>query len=286
MISAVQKLEDNTIELTITIPLKDVDAGIETSLTKLAKDATVKGFRKGKAPTKKVEESVGREKVVEEATNDIIVKAYIKALEEHKLKPIISPKVAIISKEDKKDWQIKAVTCEFPKIDVKTYKEDLKKELAKDAIWTPDKKKPEEKTVENHQEKTDKIFKALTKTQKLIVPAPLIEDEVNRMLSRLIEQTSKLGMTAEQYLGSIGKDSETLRKEYEGQAIETIKLELILSAIADFEKIEAKEEDVKKMINTAPDEETRKKLESPEQQIYIKQLLRKRAVIDNLSKLI
>ena len=58
------------------------------------------------------------------------------------------------------------------------------------------------------------------------------------------------------------------------------------SAIADLEKIEAKEDDIKKMIDTAPDEETRKKLESPEQQIYIKQLLRKRTVIDNLSRLV
>lgn len=286
MISALQKLKDNTIELTITIPLKDVEAGIKTALAKLGKETTVKGFRKGKAPAKKVEESVGREKIIEEATNDIIVKAYIKALEEHKLKPIISPKVAIISKEDKKDWQIKTITCEFPKVDVGSYKEDLKKELAKDTIWTPDKKKADEPATDNQQQKLDKIFKALIKTQEIIVPSPLMEDEVNRMLSRLIEQTSKLGMTTEQYLTSIGKDTETLRKEYETQAVETIKLELILSAIADLEKIEAKEEDIKKMINTAPDEQTRKKLESPQQQVYIKQLLRKRIVIDNLSKLI
>ncbi|MBU1127260.1 hypothetical protein KKF11_02850, partial [Patescibacteria group bacterium] len=172
------------------------------------------------------------------------------------------------------------------KVDVKTYKEDLKKELAKDSIWTPDKKKADGQTANNREEKIDKIFKALTKTQEITVPKPLIEDEVNRMLSRLIDQTSRLGMTAEQYLTSIGKNSETLRKEYEAQAAETIKLELILSAIADLEKIEAKQEDVEKMINTAPDEETRKKLESPQQQIYIKQLLRKRTVIDNLSRLV
>ncbi|MBU1126739.1 MAG: trigger factor [Patescibacteria group bacterium] len=286
MISALNRLKDNTIELTITIPLKDVEDGIKATLIKLSKEVTIKGFRKGKAPIKKVEENIGKGKIIEEATNDIIVKAYIKALEEHNLKPIISPKVAIISKEDKKDWQIKAITCEFPKVDVGSYKEDLKKELAKDSIWTPDKKKAGGQAADNREEKIDKIFKALTKTQEITVPKPLIEDEVNRMLSRLIEQTSKLGMTIEQYLTSIGKNSETLRKEYETQAVETIKLELILSAIADLEKIEAKEEDVKKMINTAPDEETRKKLESPQQQIYIKQLLRKRTVIDNLSKLI
>ena len=55
------------------------------------------------------------------------------------------------------------------------------------------------------------------------------------------------------------------------------------AALEGHPDLEGKE--VEAMIKAAPDEKARKNLDTPEQRAYIKQLLRKRQVIDKLMKL-
>ena len=111
------------------------------------------------------------------------------------------------------------------------------------------------------------------------------EDEVDKMLARLVDQVSRIGLTVEKYLASHGKTSEQLRSEYENQAEQTLKLEMILSQIADQQKVTIKDEEVEKMIKAVPDQKTQKTMDTPAQRAYIRQLLRKRGVIDSLLKL-
>ncbi len=283
MISALNKLGDNTLELTITIPWERIQQGYQKTLENVAEKADIKGFRKGKAPIKIVEEKADKEGLYEEALKEILPQVYLEAVKEHQIRPIVNPQIAVISMEQDKDWQIKATTCELPKPELGDYKENIKKALATEKIWIPgkDKKAPEE----NENQKMGKIFKTLIETTKITIPTILLEDEINRMLSRLVDQTARLGLTIEQYLASVGKTIEQIKKEYRTQAEETIKLELILSTIADEEKIEIQEDEIEKMIKAIPEAETRKSFENPEQKVYIKQLLRKRYVIDNLAKL-
>lgn len=283
MISALNRLEDGTLELTITIPWKMVTETYQESLKNLAEKATIKGFRKGKAPLKIVEEKLGKQEIYEEVLKDILPKVYLAAIKEHNLRPVVNPKITVISLEDKKDWQVKATTCELPKIELGDYKEAVKKTLSSEKIWVPGKDKEPAKEDEN--QRLEKIFQTLLENIKIKLPAILLEEEVNRMLSRLIDQTARLGLTVEQYLSSAGKTTETIKKEYQGQAEQTLKLELILSEIANQEKVEVKEEEINKMIEAIPDQELKKSFDNQEQRAYVKQLLRKRQVIDNLSKL-
>jgi FKBP-type peptidyl-prolyl cis-trans isomerase (trigger factor) len=283
MISALNRLEDGTLELTITIPWKMVTEAYQESLKNLAEKATIKGFRKGKAPLKIVEEKLGKQEIYEEVLKDILPKVYLEAIKEHDLRPVVNPKITVISLEDKKDWQVKATTCELPKIELGDYKEAVKKTLSSEKIWVPGKDKEPAKEDEN--QRLEKIFQTLLENIKIKLPAILLEEEVNRMLSRLIDQTARLGLTVEQYLSSAGKTTETIKKEYQGQAEQTLKLELILSEIANQEKVEVKEEEINKMIEAIPDQELKKSFDNQEQRAYVKQLLRKRQVIDNLSKL-
>ena len=55
MIAAIQKQEDQTITLTITIPWADVKKSKDAIVADYTKSAQVSGFRKGKAPKKLVE---------------------------------------------------------------------------------------------------------------------------------------------------------------------------------------------------------------------------------------
>ncbi len=284
MISALNKQTDGTLELTITVPKKRVTTAYKKTLSQLAKEAEIKGFRKGKAPLKKVEEQIGKTKIYEEVLKTLIPEVYVEAIKEQKVKPIINPQISVVSLEENKDWQIKAITCELPEVKLGNYKATIRKELASEKIWVPGKDK-EEKTTEQESERLNKIFQVLTRTTKIQIPELLIQEEINRMLSRLIDQTGRLGLTVEQYLASIGKTSDQIRQEYHQQAEESLKLELILSAVADKEKVQISDSEVQEMIDAAPDEKAKKAMETPAQRAYIHQLLRKRKAIDKLTKL-
>jgi FKBP-type peptidyl-prolyl cis-trans isomerase (trigger factor) len=254
----------------------------------LAKNAEIKGFRKGKAPAKIVEEKVGQQAVYDEALKQLVPVVYAEAVKEQNIKPVVSPQMNAISLEENKDWQIQAITCEYPRVELGDYQGEVKKALATDKIWTPGKDKgkktPEDKKATEDQ-KMAKIFEALLKTAKIKIPEILTQQEVDRMLSRLIDQTGRLGLTVEQYLASTGKTSDQIRQEYRQQAEDQLKLELILSAIAEKRKVQVKPEEVEKMIKAVPDEKSRQQMDTPAQRAYVEQLLRKRAVIDFLIKL-
>jgi len=284
MISALNKLPDGTIEVTINIPWKRVLGAYQKKLEQLAKVVDVKGFRKGKAPIKMVEKQLNKATVYQEILKEIIPDLYLEAVKEHKIKPIVNPQISVVSLEEKKDWQIKAVTCEIPEIKLGKYKEEIKKTLSSDKIWVPGKDK-EKQTQESETKKLDKIFKTLIKSIKFEVPEILIQEEANKMLSKLIDQTNQLGLTLEQYLASSGKTADQVKKEYQNQAEQTIKLELILSKIADEEKVKVTDDQVEKMIKSIPEKETQESFKNEAQKAYIRQILRKRQVIDNLSKL-
>ena len=210
----------------------------------------------------------------------------MKTIKEQKIQPILNPEIKVISLEENKPWQIKAVTCEIPQVKLNDYQAEIKKTLAAEKIWVPGKDKEDDQAKKlTEEQKMAKVFASLVKTVQIKIPAILIENEANRTLSRLIDQTGRLGLTVDQYLQSIGKTSEQIRSEYQKQAEETLKLEFILGAIADQEKITVNDAEVEKMIQAAPDEKTRKNLETPTQKAYLRQLLRKRQVIDRLSKL-
>jgi len=283
MISTLNRLPNGNIELTITTPWKRVKDVYEKVLEKFVRQTEIKGFRKGKAPKKLVEEKVGKETLYEETLKKLIPQVYLEAVQEHKLQPVVNPQLKLTSAARGKDWQIIATTCELPEVKLGDYGEEIRKALAVEKIWVPGKDKKEKKPTT--EDKLGKIFKTLLETCQLKVPELLIEDEVNRMLSRLIDQTSKLGLTVGEYLKSQKKTAEELKKEYRQQAEETLKLEFIVSAIADEQKVQVKDEEVEKMIQALPDEEMKKEFQKPEQKLYLRHLLRKRQVIDSLSSL-
>lgn len=285
MISALNRLANGNIELTITIPWKQVQIAYEEALEKLRKETEIKGFRKGKAPKKLVEKRVDKGALYEEILKSLIPEAYSQAVKEQNLKPVIAPQLKVVSAQEGKDWQIQASTCELPKVELGDYKGEIRKTLATEKIWVPGKDKNPKKIKDNEEEKLGKIFKALLESYKVKIPQILVQDEVNRMLSRLIDQTAKVGLSVDQYLVSQKKTAEQLRAEYCQQAEEILKLELILSVIADEEKIQISDSEVEKMIEAVPVEKTKKDLQTPEQRFYIRQLLRKRQVIDNLCSL-
>ncbi|MBI3385482.1 hypothetical protein HY031_00135 [Candidatus Gottesmanbacteria bacterium] len=285
MASTLNKLTDGTIELTMTIPWADVSKTYEHLVNQTVQNAELPGFRKGKAPRDLVEKSLDKAKLYEEVLKVIIPEAYNDAITEHKLKPVISPKVELKEANEGKDWIISALTCQKPAVTLGNYKQaisDLKAGKQK-KIWVPgaepkpdDKDKPTKPTL-------DEILRAVYSTVTVSIPALLVENEVNRLLSDLIDQTKKLGLSVEQYLASTNRTAESIRREYEEQGKRTLTLEFALEEIADKEGVLISDDEIDTVIKTAKTEDEQKALSA--QRYYLASLLRRQKTLDTIASL-
>ncbi|MBI2338602.1 trigger factor family protein, partial [Candidatus Daviesbacteria bacterium] len=139
MTAALQKLDDGTIKLTITIPAPVVKKTQEEVVSELVKNAKLAGFRKGKAPKKLVEEKLDKQEVQEEVLKKLLPSAYLEAIKQHNLKPIINPKIHVQKVGVGADWIFEALTCEMPEVKLDGYKEAIAKLTAKSKIIVPGK---------------------------------------------------------------------------------------------------------------------------------------------------
>ncbi len=284
MISAIQRLDDNTIKLTITIPADLVRKTWEEVVVETVKNANLAGFRKGKAPKKMVEETIDREKVREEVLKKLLPQLYVEAVKEHNIRPIINPKIHVDSLEDDKDWQFTAHTCETPVIDLGKYKDEVQKITAKSKIIIPGKEPFDSaQDLREKQPKFEDIMKTLLDNTKAQIPGLLVEQEVDRLLSQTLDEIKSLGMSLEQYLGSTKKTAQDLRTEYQKRAENDIKLEFILQKIAETEKITVEEKEIEEAIQKAKDDTERKNLQS--NRYLLASILRQQKTLDFLRNL-
>lgn len=288
MKSEVKKIGKHQLEITVTVPHQWVGEVLEKVIGDAAKEIEIEGFRKGHAPKNLVREKIDTPKAYGEVVNRVVAESYNSVVKEHLLKPIVNPRIEIIQfePEAKKDFVFKATTAERPEVTLGDYK----KELAKLKVQKP----PEEivgpdgqplKTPKSQKTQTptiSDILQAVLKTAEVEIPEILIESEVTRMLSRLVDQTARLGLTIEQYLQSQGKTAEQLRTEYSQQAEENLKAELVLDELAKVENIEVTDKEIDKAIRANPDEKTRQELAKEENRWYIKSILRRNKTIQRL----
>src|SRR5476649_104743 len=90
-----ERQQDGTIKITITLPHDNIKAAQDAVLDDLAKQTNIAGFRKGKAPKEMAVSQLNPENVREEVLKKLLPQAYIEAVQEHKLNPIINPKMHI-----------------------------------------------------------------------------------------------------------------------------------------------------------------------------------------------
>lgn len=281
MTSAITREQDATIKLTVSIPSWDVEKVWNEVIEEEVKNAQLPGFRKGKAPRKIVEKKLDKNKIREETLRRLLPKYYVEAVTLHNLKPIINPKIHVEKIEDpsvasgQSDWQFTALTCEAPVVDLGNYKENVRKLTAKSKIIVPGK--------ESKAPNFDEIVKALLESAKVSIPKMLIEQEVERLLSQLLEEVKKLGLTLDQYLSSTNKTPESIRREYEQKAEFDIKIEFVLQKIAETEKITVEENEIKEAIEKAKNETEKKNLEA--NRYLLASILRQQKTLDFLKNL-
>lgn len=113
---------ENEATLKITAPAAEVNAGYKKAVKKIADQANIPGFRKGKAPRAIIEMHYGKEAVKQEAFEIVANKAYSEALDQEKLIPVSDPKVEESTFEEGKDMELTIKVTLKPEPELGEYK--------------------------------------------------------------------------------------------------------------------------------------------------------------------
>ena len=90
-----EKLSPTRVKLTVEVPFDELKPAVETATKKIADQVQIPGFRKGKVPSKLVEQRFGRPAIMQEAVNDALPDFYQQAAAEAEIKPVGRPEVEI-----------------------------------------------------------------------------------------------------------------------------------------------------------------------------------------------
>ncbi len=111
----------NVHEVNVTIEGKEWEKAQDAAFKKAQKTAKVDGFRKGKVPKEIYIKNYGKTSLLFEAAESCLQSAYVKAMEDSKLIPVVQPSVDIKSIDEKKvEYTFKIVTK--PELKIKKYK--------------------------------------------------------------------------------------------------------------------------------------------------------------------
>lgn len=272
--------KDSEITLTIKIPADQVETAFSKVKAEALKKVEVPGFRTGKAPAKLAESRLDEEQISQSLFQEIVPIAYARAVSEHKIKPIIPPQISIISFKKGEDLVFEARTAESPEVKLKEYQKALKAVKGKTIYG------PKGEPIDGSGKVTaGQVLEKVRGAAQISLPHILIDYEVQRMRSSLVDQVNSLGLTVDQYLSSQGKKPEDLQKEYHEIAERNLKDEFILNQISREAGISVSEKEIEDAIEAAPDEKTKTGLQEPRGKAYLEDVLRKRKTIEHLIKL-
>jgi trigger factor len=103
--SAVETLNPTRVKLTVEVPFEELKPSLDAAYKTIGSQIQVPGFRKGKVPSRIIDQRVGRGAVLQEAVNDALPQFYGRAVEENKVRPIGQPDVDVtdVPAEDGQD---------------------------------------------------------------------------------------------------------------------------------------------------------------------------------------
>ena len=116
----VTKLEHCHTEVLVTVDKDLWKKAQDKAFNKLAKDVTIDGFRKGKAPLNMVKSRIDQGRVYNEAINDVLDPVYRDILENEKLQPMARPSFEV-TKLSNDELEIKVIIVTRPEVELGKY---------------------------------------------------------------------------------------------------------------------------------------------------------------------
>ena len=135
----VEKISNNKVKLTFTVPAEEFAASTQKAYLKMRGRVNVPGFRKGKAPRSLIERMYGPEVFYEEAINLWLPEQYDKAVEEDGIRAVDQPEVDVNWADIAPDKDV-TITCEvfvYPDVTLGDYK-GLAVEIERETVTDAD----------------------------------------------------------------------------------------------------------------------------------------------------
>ncbi len=290
-----EKRADGTIAIKIVVPASEIEQVRKKIIDELVKNVEIQGFRKGAAPRNLAEQKLNLQTVREEVLKKILTDEYVAAVKQLDIKPIINPRIHVGEFAEGTDLEFTAETAEEPKIDLKNYKEEARKLKPTPKIILPHstssgqagqpetEDEPSNPSTSSGQGKLDEILNTILNVVEIQIPKILIDQETDRLLSQLLDELKKLGVSLDQYLASRSKTAEQLRGEYNERAEKDLKLEFVLRKIADEEKITVEQKDIDQALAAIKDEKERTQV--AQNPYLVAAIIRQQKTLDYLTKI-
>jgi len=279
----VKKQPKSTVEIIVKLTWSEIQAAYKTSFELLHAEFEMEGFRKGKVPQELAEKNIAKDSVYSHLIRELMPKIYEDIVKKEGLKPILSPKIELIKAKENEDWELKVMVAEKPVIKLKEYKkqvQEAKKTLKADDIWVPGKEQTApDKSADQKKEKVLNVsLEAVLKECECELPPLLVEEELDRRLSQMVDDVQKIGLTMDKYLQTRNLTMETVKERLTREITDMYKLEFILQTIADEEKLEVKQEDLNALFSNINEEKDRKAAEA--NAYFYASVLRKQKALD------
>jgi trigger factor len=128
-----EKLPKSLLALDIELDRDRVEKGLDRAARRLSQKVNVPGFRKGKAPRFILENYFGRDALVEEATDDLVNKAFREVLEQQEIEPFGPASLDGIPSFDQEPYHFRVLVPVAPTTTLPDYRA-IRAPLAVDAI--------------------------------------------------------------------------------------------------------------------------------------------------------
>ncbi len=283
-----KNLPKQTIELIVTSPWADIEEQYNTSFEALRKELAVEGFRKGKAPKEVAEKNLRKEAIYDHLLRAYIPKVYSEIVQKEDMKPVVPPRIELESAKENEEWKVKLTTAESPKVNIGKYKDKVKEaknKVKSSEIWVPGKDKELTEADKEKQKSAEfqAALQAVMDETTIEISDLIIDEDVERRLSRLVDDVQKVGLTMDGYLKSKNLTREQITEQIKKEIEENYKIEFALQQIADQEDLKVEQAEIDKMFEGIKDE--KEKAAAMQNAYYYAALLRKQKTLDYLGSL-
>ena len=117
-----KKIDDYNIELTITEDAATFEKAIKQTTKTLGERVNIPGFRKGKVPLKLLEKHIGKDSIINEASEALLQRSTREALRILNLVPVSENKANVVTHEEGKDFVFTLTFTPYPKATLGEYK--------------------------------------------------------------------------------------------------------------------------------------------------------------------
>jgi trigger factor len=129
------ELPPRQLSLAIEVEQERVDHAMDDAFRRLSGRVDVPGFRRGKAPRSLVERMIGRDRIVEEALDQLLPAVVTEAMEQEKVEAFTRPRVESIEFDP---LRLKAIVGLPPKVELGDYRSQLRVEAEEPRVADED----------------------------------------------------------------------------------------------------------------------------------------------------